>query len=86
MYHYKLSDEQVLKMPARRFWLLNKNLNRLMAENDIRNLQVLVSAESSEGTKQTQERLFLEIGPVVVQEPTFDRDGLNRLKQLSMGV
>lgn len=68
MKFYGLGDEQVLRMPIRRFWLLHRSIDRLQAEQDLRLLAISVGAQSAEGYKSTSERLRAEQGKVVVYD------------------
>jgi len=83
-------------MPIRRFWFLNNQIDRLRAEQEIRQLQILACAQSSEGFKSSYDHLSTQMGQVYVwQEPKvgeiiidsttglnteFDREALQRLK------
>lgn len=74
-------------MPIRRFWLLSRNLDRYLAELDIRRLTVCTAANASSGDaiKETNQRLILEVGKVIEEkmpEPVLDRAGLARLKAM----
>jgi hypothetical protein len=69
MFHYGLSDRHVLRMPMRRFMFLNAQINRLLAEKDLRDLGTATAAQSPDGTKNLQERLVLELGETVKVDP-----------------
>lgn len=76
-------------MPIRCFWALAENINRIQAQDDIRQLSLLACAQSSEHAISYREKLVIEMGKVLEFAHTeesiratqkFDRDGLNRLK------
>lgn len=82
-------------MPLRHFWFLNKQIDRLNAEDDMRQLNLIVATNSSEGIQQIQELLNKQIGTVAKFErkvlsaedidpneldPEFDRAGFQALK------
>jgi hypothetical protein len=63
MRHYPLSYEQVMALPVRAFWTLNRNVNRLLAEEDLRALMLHVSRQSAEGCSAYETKLRNEIFP-----------------------
>lgn len=65
MRHYPLSYEQVMALPVRAFWTLNRNINRLLAEEDLRVLTLHVSRQSAEGCSAYEAKLRAEIFPAV---------------------
>lgn len=85
MHFYGLTDERVLSMPARRFWLLVKNINRVSAERDMRSLTLMSVATQGDGEmhKKQRDQLILEMGTVVVQEEKLDLSGWNELKRMA---
>ena len=78
---------EVMGIPIRAFWLLNENINRLFAETDIRQLSVLASARSSEGAKEMNTNLTIELGEVLKAGPDTkderDQAGFDELKAMS---
>ena len=90
MRFYGLDDRHLLKMPLRRFWLLNKNIDRLRAEEDHRQITLLLSAASGEHASKLMGRLEKQVGTVVEFDQgkaaltqanaERDRDGLMALK------
>jgi hypothetical protein len=58
-------------MPARRFWMMERQIDRIRAENEIRNIQnglLITPPQSNEHLKRVTERieaLTLEIGEKV---------------------
>ena len=81
MSFYSLSDEQVLKMPVGRFWLLEKNVARIQAESDIRNVNV-VSVPHVKNGQEVQNRLIEELGTIVVMNHKRDDNASQRLMAL----
>jgi len=83
-------------MPIRRFWFLNNQVDRLRAEQEIRQLQILACAQSSEGFKSSYDHLNTQMGKIYVWEepkigeividpktglnPEFNREGLRKFK------
>jgi hypothetical protein len=63
MRHYPLTYDQVMALPIRAFWTLNRNINRLLAEEDLRALTLHVSRQSAEGCAAYEEKLRSEIFP-----------------------
>tara|TARA_R110000744_G_scaffold81833_12_gene160694 strand:+ start:6141 stop:6389 length:249 start_codon:yes stop_codon:yes gene_type:complete len=56
-----MTDVQVLQMPARRFWTMESGINRIMAERDLRQLQ-LIRAQSKTQSEDVVNRLVDEVG------------------------
>lgn len=91
--------DAVLNLPLKRFWFLVNQVDRLRAEQDIRHLQLIGSANDGEAISMALESLKKEMGRVFVWEettpaviridpntgldPEFDREGLRALKALS---
>lgn len=71
-------------MPVRRFWLLEKNITRLQAERDLRQLPIASAPNSQEGYRELTNRLSAEIGSVVtVNVLDRDADATSKLQRLS---
>lgn len=76
---------EVMGIPVRTFWFLNNTINRVRADEDLRHLTVVNSAQSGEGAKDTRERLIIEMGQVIERtaaEDELDRTGLHSLAVL----
>lgn len=90
MHFYGIGFYETKKLPLKAFWMLQRNIDRLEASSDYRQLQLICSATSSEGVKDVSERLLKTIGKVVIydeqkrvehiQEEQLDRAGLNRIR------
>ena len=86
MAEYGLSDTHLLQMPLRRFWLLEKNITRLQAERELRQLPILASANSGSHLKELTERLSRELGTIVTVNVTArDPDATSKLMRLAGG-
>lgn len=88
--------DSVLNMELKRFWFLYNQSGRLRAESDLRQLQIMSSAQSGEAMEAALKSLELEVGQVYVWDETspremvidpvtgldeqFDREGLHSLK------
>jgi hypothetical protein len=79
----------VLAMPVSAFWMMNKNIDRLYAETDIRMLYVVAHAQSGDGVVQFSEKMHNQMGEVFVIDEVkkafseeLDREGLAALKDL----
>ena len=91
--------DSVLNLTIKRFWFLVNQADRLRAEQDLRQLQLLGSAADAEAMKVAVENQQREMGTVYVwleqtpkeiriqdthqQDPEFDREGLRALKAMS---
>lgn len=91
MAFYSFGDVQkVLDLPLKTFWMLHKNIDRLEAEKDLRAAQLAAQTQSGEGFKELVRGLQKEMGQVVIlevgarKEDQIDREGVKRLKMLSM--
>ncbi|EAB8016980.1 hypothetical protein EFQ12_12470 [Salmonella enterica subsp. enterica] len=68
-----MSPLELLGVPLTMFWMLSRNIDRLCAEEDVRNLQVARAAKADgEGVKAFMEGLQLRIGRPVVTDKVYD--------------
>jgi hypothetical protein len=74
----------MMDLPLRAFWALNRQIDRLRAEEDLRKLSVGVMAQASRGEQLEpyQDTLRQQIGTVIVEKAIFDRGGLAALKEI----
>lgn len=87
---YSLSPQELWKLPVKTFWLMHKNVDRLLAEDNLRLATVFAQTQSSEGFSEFVEGLREQMGTiaeideakVAIEEAVFDRDGLIALKDL----
>jgi hypothetical protein len=93
---FGLSWETVMAMPLKRFWFMSNMVERLWAERDLRQVQLMASVGSQDGFTTVLENLKKERGTIYVWEqslptklsidpktgldPDFDRGGLHALK------
>ena len=82
-----MSYKNIMDMPIRAFWVFNSNVNRLRAEDDMRQLQVLASAQSGEGYEDCMSGLKEELGtPTVHLDNRRDADAIDQLKNALNGL
>jgi len=94
---YAMHIRDTLELPLRTFWMMHRNIDRMAAEQDRRNISVFGhSFSGGEGLERLVEHLDREIGSVVetddrkpdgqerhpVLDMEFDAEGLNALKGL----
>jgi len=93
MAFYGLSDRDVLAMPAPRFWLLNRTIDRLAAERSIATAMIAAQVQSNEGFTELIQGLQKQLGKIVemdqvavIQSAQLDREGLHALKSLGKAL
>lgn len=74
--------DELYRLPIRMFWALEANINRLMAEEDLRTIRLLASAQAPKSAEEVMRQLALEMGTVVIEAPVRDEEGFKRLKGL----
>ena len=68
-----MSPLELLNVPLTMFWILSRNIDRLRAEEDVRNLQVARASQADgEAVKAFMEGLQLRIGRPVVTDKVYD--------------
>jgi len=72
-------------MPVERFWLLEKNISRIQAAQNLERLNIQAASQSKDGYEATHMRFTQEIGVVAQSQPKLDRKGLGKLKNLQQG-
>lgn len=90
MEFYGFSDmKKLLGTPLTTFWMLHRNIDRLLAEKDMRVADVAIRSQSEEGVRGLLTDLREQVGKVVDfdrvlarQEEKLDRGGLNSLRGL----
>ena len=75
-----MSYWDVKRLPIRAFWLLSGNINRLMAEADMRHMSAAAAINSSDGIKDKFDDLSREMGSITRFEEVFDVDAMEFLK------
>jgi hypothetical protein len=78
-----------MRLPMRAFWLLCNSISRIEADQDQRQLRILISAESPDGAKELARVLSEQVGEVTKVSGEaqlhmqMDRDGFEELRSLS---
>jgi len=83
MRFYAMNYREVLALPLHTFWMLNRNVSRIQAEEDLRAFRLLVAAQHGEGAAETFRDLQTEIGTPVVTVARMQTGAIQRLKQLA---
>lgn len=81
LHFYSMSYLEVLALPAMTFWMLHRNIDRISAEESIRDLDVSVHSHTGEAIKEKMADLVKQLGTVIEVEQRviaakFDRQGL----------
>lgn len=79
MHFYSIPRLELLATPVKTFWLLSRNVSRIQAENDQRQLSVMTSSQSGEGWKALTAALKNEVGEVARQDPVFEHGKLKAM-------
>jgi len=81
-----MTYREVLDLPLRVFWTMSGKIHRIQAEEDMRRLSLLVSANSTEDAAARNEALLDEMGEVSTQPIVFERDeeGFEELRKLAL--
>lgn len=74
-----MSVTDVRELPIAMFWMLSKNIDRLMAEEDYRLAVVTTSVQTQEGIDDLFPRLKSQIGVIV----DYDQDEIGPDKPIS---
>lgn len=96
MHFYSVPFREVLKLPVVTFHMLNKNVDRLMAERDFKTAILAVKTQSGDGITSLMTDLKETIGTTVEYDrpppsvthkgEVLDRAGLHELKSLASMV
>jgi hypothetical protein len=77
---------QVLEMPVRIFWVLERQISRIQADSDLRHLALLAASHGGENFQTTHARLVAELGTVAakttagIMNVKLDEAGLQELQ------
>lgn len=83
---YSMSYREVLDMPLRAFWSLNRNISRIRAEEDMRTIQVMGALQSGEIYQTTMAQLQEEHDrPMVIIDNRRTENATAALKEALMG-
>ena len=80
-----MNPGEVLGMQIEQFWLLEKNINRIRAQENLERLNVLAGSQSKDGYESLHARFLDEIGVVTREQPKLDSEGLGKLRDLQQG-
>lgn len=81
---YGMSWNDAMDTPLHAFWLICSNVDRLLAESDIRGLVLhSVVQGDADSRQQLYEKLKSEQGTIIIQKEKLDSFGLSRLKNLN---
>lgn len=72
-------------MLLKTFWMMSGNIDRIMAQKDMRSLTVAVCGQGGEAAAEFRQRLVLETGTIVKVQMVHARDeaGFQELKELA---
>jgi hypothetical protein len=59
-FHYGLSYRDCMTLPMKTFWMLNRNISRVLAEQDLRAFQLAVSTQNGEAASALHTKLLSE--------------------------
>lgn len=82
MRFYSMGHRDVLGLPLNAFWMLDRNISRIRAEEEQRQLRLLLTAQSGDrdGIDAFATSLSSEIGTPVVERAVMEKGAINRLK------
>jgi hypothetical protein len=94
MRFYGMAFREVLTLPIQTFWMLHRNVDRVVAEENYKSAIIAASAMGGDGLTTLLEDLRKQMGDVVIvdeaklamQEAKLDREGLNSLRGLGRVV
>lgn len=79
-----------MNLPIRTFWLMNSNIDRILAQQDMRSLSVAVCGQGgAEAAQEYRKRLVIEVGTIVkleenpILEAVRDEEGFEALKTMT---
>lgn len=76
-----MTYEEVRKLPLRTFWSFNRQIDRLRAERDQRQMRILAAVQGPESAANLIESLRLELDAPVVIEKRFDAEKFRELQE-----
>ena len=89
MSFYRIGYTDVMALPVRTFWMMNGNIERICAERDLRQLQLMLGTQSQDNLSDVQSRLLEEMGQPIkanVMAVKRDEEGVELLKRMAMGL
>jgi hypothetical protein len=83
-----MTYREVMDLPYKVFMLMNENIFRLLAEKDIRSLNVGAASQSADGMESLRNHLVIEMGDVGTSEPgpiseERDQEGFEALRMFA---
>lgn len=78
---YGMGYFDVLKLPLVTFWSFNRQVDRLRAETEQRQLRILIAADSPQAGKELSEKLSTEIGMPLIVEKKLDTKKYDELAE-----
>jgi hypothetical protein len=75
-----MTYREVMEMPFRVFWSFNRQVTRLKADDEMRQLRLLSAVQSAEGVKTMHQTLKTEVEMPVLIEKQFDVEAWEALK------
>jgi mannitol-specific phosphotransferase system IIBC component len=66
----------VMALPIKTFWMLSQNVERILAQRDMRALTVAVSGQGGEAARDHRQALIKEVGTIakLVVNPILDAE------------
>ncbi len=79
---YGMGYWEILDLPVSLFWIVNRNISRLQAEEDLRRFDATRAAQSSDehAAKEIRQSYVKELSGTFVQAEELDRNALYALK------
>lgn len=74
MHFYSYNLEQTKALLLKTFWLMSNNIDRIMAQADMRSLTIGSASQSSEGASEYRRALVIEVGTIVKTGVVYERD------------
>ena len=69
MHFYGFDYQKVLALPIKTFWAIDRQINRVRAEADLRGMRVASTSMGGEGVQALQEMLLGEMGEPIRLDP-----------------
>lgn len=70
MREYRMAPDAVLDLPLKMFWFMTNQIDRLRAEEDMRQIQLLGASQDSDAFKMALDSLKSEMGQVYIWQPS----------------
>ena len=81
---YGLGYWEVMDLPVQVFWILNRNIGTLQAEDDLRRFDMTRAAHSADeqAVREVRQSYVTEINRTVVVSDELDRPALDRVRAM----